>query len=74
MIETHVKIPAAWCLDKNIISGYLSLEAAREIAESDWPEGDLVTIKAFYGMNTEGETFTRVAAIRAKFKERLMKT
>jgi len=74
MIETHVKIPAAWCLDKNIISGYLSLEAAREIAESDWPEGDLVTIKAFYRMNTEGETFTRVAAIRAKFKERLMKT
>lgn len=73
MYETHVEIPAAWCLDKNIVSGYLPLESAREIAESNRPEGDLVTIKAFYGMNAEGETFTRVAAIRAKFKEWLMR-
>lgn len=73
MFETHVEIPAAWCLDKNIVSGYLPLEAAREIAESNRPEGDLVTIKAFYGINSEGETVTRVAAIRAKSKEQLMK-
>jgi hypothetical protein len=68
----YLEIPAAWCRDKNIISGYISMEAAKKIIESTLPEGDLITIKAFYSKNTIGETRTPVAAIRAKFKEKMM--
>ena len=73
MIENHLEIPAAWCLDKDIISGYVSMEVAREIVESRIPEVNWITIKAFYGGDEFGETRTPAAAIRAKFQERLIK-
>ena len=72
MPRKYLEIPAAWCRDKNVLSGYISVEAAKKIIESALPEGDLITIKAFYNKNTIGETRTPVAAIRAKFKEKMM--
>jgi hypothetical protein len=72
MAQNYIEIPAAWCRDKNVISGYISVEAARKIVESALPEDALITIKAFYSKDNIGETRTPVAAIRAKFKEKLM--
>lgn len=74
MSRKYLEIPAAWCRDKNVISGYISIEAAKKIIDSTLSEGDLITIKAFYDKNTIGETRTPVAAIRAKFKEKMMIT
>lgn len=72
-IETIIEIPANWCSDKNILSGYLDIDAARRIVESGMPDECFVTIKAFYFKdNISGETRTPAAAIRAKFKEKLM--
>ncbi len=72
-MESIIEIPANWCIDKNILSGYLDLDTAREIVESGISDECFVTIKAFYFRdNVIGETRAPAAAIRAKFKEKVM--
>lgn len=73
MMENYIHIPAAWCRDKQIISGCLTLEAAREIAESGIPDRYMVPVKAYYGRKQPfGETLAPAGAVRAKFREKML--
>ena len=72
-MKVLIEIPVEWCRDKDIRAGFLSLEAAREIALSDIPDEDVVTVKArFKDLDRVGSTEVPAAAIRAKYKEELL--